>query len=174
MAAGGKGAPLVPYLDYLLFRDAKSGRIVQNIGGIANLTAIPAGADASRVFAFDTGPGNMVIDGVTEALFRRAFDRGGKIAASGKVLESVLGQTLRSRFFRAQPPKTAGREEFGREFVRGFLQQCARARKEDVVATATASHGAVDRGRGAAICDGEVELRPEEFFSRNDSLRGRS
>jgi anhydro-N-acetylmuramic acid kinase len=138
MAAGGKGAPLVPYLDYLLFRDPKIGRIVQNIGGIANLTAIPAGADASRVFAFDTGPGNMVIDAVTDALFGRAFDRGGKIAASGKVLEPVLGLMLRYKFFRARPPKTAGREEFGREFVREFLRQCGRSRKEDVVATATA------------------------------------
>ncbi len=138
MAAGGKGAPLVPYLDYLLFRDPKIGRIVQNIGGIANLTAIPAGADADRVFAFDTGPGNMVIDAVTEALFGRAFDRGGKIAASGKVLEPVLASMLRHKFFRAKPPKTAGREEFGREFVREFLRACGRARKQDVVATATA------------------------------------
>jgi anhydro-N-acetylmuramic acid kinase len=138
MAAGGKGAPLVPYLDYLLFRDPKFGRIVQNIGGIANLTAIPAGANASRVVAFDTGPGNMVIDAVTEALYGRAFDRGGKIAASGMVLEPVLKQILKRRFFRAAPPKTAGREEFGREFVREFLRACGRARKEDVVATATA------------------------------------
>ena len=138
MAAGGKGAPLVPYLDYLLFRNAKIGRIVQNIGGIANLTVIPAGAHASDVFAFDTGPGNMVIDAVTDALFGRAFDRGGKIAASGKVLESVVGAMLRSKFFRAKPPKTAGREEFGREFVREFLRRCGRARKQDVVATATA------------------------------------
>jgi anhydro-N-acetylmuramic acid kinase len=138
MAAGGKGAPLVPYLDSILFRDAKIGRIVQNVGGIANLTAIPAGADASDVFAFDTGPGNMVIDGVTDALFGRAFDRGGRIAASGKVLESVIERTLRSKFFRAKPPKTAGREEFGREFVREFLRRCGRARKQDVVATATA------------------------------------
>jgi anhydro-N-acetylmuramic acid kinase len=138
MAAGGKGAPLVPYLDYLLFRDSKIGRIVQNIGGIANLTAIPAGADASRVFAFDTGPGNMVIDAVTEKLFGRAFDRGGKIAASGVVLEPVLEQVLTRKFFRAAPPKTAGREEFGREFVREFLRACGSSRKEDVVATATA------------------------------------
>jgi anhydro-N-acetylmuramic acid kinase len=138
MAAGGKGAPLVPYLDYLLFRDPKIGRIVQNIGGIANLTAIPAGADARRVFAFDTGPGNMVIDAVTEALYGREFDRGGKIAASGMVLEPVLHQVLQRRFFRAAPPKTAGREEFGREFVSEFLRACGRARKEDVVATATA------------------------------------
>jgi anhydro-N-acetylmuramic acid kinase len=137
MAAGGKGAPLVPYLDYLLFRDLKIGRIVQNIGGIANLTAIPAGADVGSVFAFDTGPGNMLIDAVTEALFGRAFDRGGKIAASGKVLGPVVESILRHKFFRAKPPKTAGREEFGREFVREFLRQCGRARKEDVVATAT-------------------------------------
>jgi anhydro-N-acetylmuramic acid kinase len=138
MAAGGKGAPLVPYLDYLLFRDPKSGRIVQNVGGIANLTAIAAGSSASRVLAFDTGPGNMVIDAVTEELFGRAFDRGGKIAASGMVLEPVLKQILKREFFRTKPPKTAGREEFGREFVRAFLRQCAGFRKEDVVATATA------------------------------------
>jgi anhydro-N-acetylmuramic acid kinase len=138
MAAGGKGAPLVPYLDCLLFGDPKIGRIVQNVGGIANLTAIPAGASAERVVAFDTGPGNMVIDAVTEALFGRPFDRGGKIAASGIVLEPVLGQILRRKFFRTAPPKTAGREEFGREFVREFLRQCAGCRKEDVVATATA------------------------------------
>ena len=138
MAAGGKGAPLVPYLDYLLFRDAKIGRVVQNLGGIANLTAIPAGAAADRVFAFDTGPGNMVIDAVTEKLFGQAFDRGGKIAASGEVIEPVLKKVLRHKFFRAKPPKTAGREEFGREFVRDFLRQCGHSRKQDVVATATA------------------------------------
>ena len=138
LAAGGKGAPLVPYLDYLWFRDAHRGRIVQNIGGIGNLTAIPAGAATEDVMAFDTGPGNMVIDAVTERLFGRPFDRGGKIAASGEVIESVVASTLRRRFFRREPPKTAGREEFGREFVADFLLACGRARKQDVVATATA------------------------------------
>jgi anhydro-N-acetylmuramic acid kinase len=138
IAAGGKGAPLVPYLDYLLFRDSKIGRIVQNIGGIANLTAIPAGAEARSVFAFDSGPGNMVIDAVTEALFARPFDRGGKIAESGTVIETVVKRLLARSFFRKPPPKTAGREEFGREFVREFLSECGRARKQDVVATATA------------------------------------
>jgi anhydro-N-acetylmuramic acid kinase len=138
MAAGGKGAPLVPYLDWMLFRDPNIGRIVQNIGGIANLTAIAAGADADGVFAFDTGPGNMVMDAVTEALFGKPFDRGGKIAASGKVLAPVLNQILKRKFFRAKPPKTAGREEFGREFVREFLRLCGRSRNENVVATATA------------------------------------
>ena len=138
MAAGGKGAPLVPYLDYLLFRDAKLGRIVQNIGGIANLTAIPAAAGSDVVVAFDTGPGNMVMDAVVDALFGLAFDCDGKIAASGEVIEPVVTRMLTRKFFRAKPPKTAGREEFGREFVREFLRACGRARKQDVVATATA------------------------------------
>ncbi len=138
LAAGGKGAPLVPLLDYLLFRDMHIGRIVQNIGGIANLTIIPAGASATDVVAFDTGPGNMVIDAVTEKLFSLPFDRGGRIGASGKVLGSVIQELLRRDFFRRDPPKTAGREEFGREFVRDFLRSCKRCRKQDAVATATA------------------------------------
>jgi anhydro-N-acetylmuramic acid kinase len=138
IAVGGKGAPLVPFLDYMLFRDPRLGRIAQNIGGIANLTAIPAGAAAGDVVAFDTGPGNMVIDAVTERLFGEAYDRGGKIAASGKVLESVIQNILRQDFFRQAPPKTAGREEFGREFVSEFLQRCGRCKKQDAVATATA------------------------------------
>jgi len=138
MAVGGQGAPLVPFLDYLWFGDEKIGRIVQNIGGIANLTAIPAGASADHVLAFDTGPGNMVIDAVTNELFRKPFDRGGRIAASGKVIEPVLARILLGSFFLAKPPKTTGREEFGREFVREFLRACGQARKQDVVATATA------------------------------------
>ncbi len=138
IAAVGKGAPLVPFVDYLLFRDSRVARILQNIGGIANLTAIPAGGSTNDVIAFDTGPGNMVIDAVTRKLFDRPFDRGGKIAATGVPLEHVIEKTLRDRFFRRKPPKTAGREEFGREFVRDFLQSCGRARKRDVVATVTA------------------------------------
>jgi anhydro-N-acetylmuramic acid kinase len=138
MAAGGKGAPLVPFLDYMLFRDPHMGRIVQNIGGIANLTAIPAGGRASDVVAFDTGPGNMVIDAVTEKLFGRSFDRGGRIAASGKVLDEIISKVLRRDFFSGKPPKTAGREEFGREFVGEFMRYCGSSRKQDVVATATA------------------------------------
>jgi anhydro-N-acetylmuramic acid kinase len=141
MAAGGKGAPLVPFLDYLLYRDQKIGRIVQNIGGIANLTSIPAGASPEQVAAFDTGPGNMVIDALTERLYRQPYDRNGRIAASGTVLEPVVSGLLRLPFFRLKPPKTAGREEFGREFALQFLKRCGRASKADVVATATALTG---------------------------------
>src|ERR1700733_1792708 len=113
MAAGGKGAPLVPFLDFLLYRDRRVGRIVQNIGGIANFTAIPAGAAPDQVIAFDTGPGNMVIDGVTQRLFGKQYDRDGRIAGSGAVLDRVINDVMRGPFFRRKPPKTAGREEFG-------------------------------------------------------------
>ncbi|MGH9668721.1 MAG: anhydro-N-acetylmuramic acid kinase [Terriglobales bacterium] len=138
LAAGGQGAPLVPFLDYLVFRHSAFGRIVQNLGGIANLTAIPAGAAPEQVLAFDTGPGNMVIDAVMERLFGRSYDRDGRVAARGRVLEPVVAPLLRRPFFRQPPPKSAGREQFGREFVSQFLRRCGRARKEDVVATATA------------------------------------
>ena len=138
IAAGGKGAPLVPFFDYMLFHHASRGRIVQNIGGIANMTFIPAGGAASEVIAFDTGPGNMVIDAVCDELFGQPFDRGGRIAKSGRVIDTVVREALRGTYFRREPPKTAGREEFGREFVQGFLRKCRGARKQDIVATATA------------------------------------
>ncbi|MGH9537798.1 MAG: anhydro-N-acetylmuramic acid kinase [Terriglobales bacterium] len=138
MAAGGKGAPLVPLLDYLLYRDRRIGRIVQNIGGIANLTAIPAGSASNEIVAFDTGPGNMVIDAVTDKLFGKPYDRDGQIAASGAVLENVLTGVMRLPFFWRKPPKTAGREEFGREFALQLLKSCGRTDKRNVVATATA------------------------------------
>jgi anhydro-N-acetylmuramic acid kinase len=138
MVAGGKGAPLVPFLDYVLFRDARVGRIVQNIGGIGNLTAIPPGAEPDAVIAFDTGPGNMVIDQLMQTLFGKPYDRNGSTGRRGKVLDPVLEECLQMRYFALKPPKTAGREEFGREFAEWFLRRCGRAAKEDVIATATA------------------------------------
>jgi len=138
MAAGGTGAPLVPFLDYVLFRHRRFGRIVQNIGGIGNLTAIPPRAKPEDVMAFDTGPGNMVMDAVAERLFEVPFDRNGRLAAKGTVMESVVRQLLRRSFFQQGPPKTAGREQFGREYVAGFLRLCGQAEKQDVLATATA------------------------------------
>ena len=151
MAAGGQGAPLVPFLDYRLYRDRRVGRIALNLGGIANVTAIPAGAALEDVVAFDTGPGNMVMDALTEQLFGQPFDRQGKIGASGRVFANVVATFLRRNFFKQKPPKTAGREEFGREFVEQFRQahrkpsalkatkpRAASVNKEDLIATATA------------------------------------
>ena len=94
---------------------AKRGRVLQNIGGIANLTAIPAGAAADAVIAFDTGPGNMVIDWLAQELFDKNFDRNGSFAAQGTVLAPVLAEALRNPYFKLKPPRTAGREQFGRE-----------------------------------------------------------
>ncbi len=140
MAVGGQGAPLVPLLDFVLFADARRGRVLQNIGGIANLTAIPAGASAEQVIAFDTGPGNMVMDALTQQLFGKPYDRNGALAAGGAVLGPVLAAELKSPYYRMKPPRTAGREQFGREYVKKFLASCRRhSRKpEDALATATA------------------------------------
>jgi len=138
MANGGKGAPLVPFLDYIFYRHPSRGRIIQNIGGIANLTAIPAAASPGQVIAFDTGPGNMVIDAVVDQLYGKAYDRDGRLAASGQVLSGILSSVLGLPYFSRRPPKTAGREEFGRDFVAQFLRRCRTSRKADVVATATA------------------------------------
>ncbi|HEX7287342.1 MAG TPA: anhydro-N-acetylmuramic acid kinase [Candidatus Angelobacter sp.] len=138
IAVGGKGAPLVPFLDYALFRRPRTGRILQNLGGIANLTAIPASALPKDVLAFDTGPGNMVIDQLMQKLFSKPYDRNGETARRGKILQPVLEHFLKGAFFRLKPPKTAGREEFGDEFAQAFLRKCGRAPKVDVIATATA------------------------------------
>jgi anhydro-N-acetylmuramic acid kinase len=140
MFAHGQGAPLVPLLDYVLFADAKRGRVLQNIGGIANLTAIPKGARAPSVIAFDTGPGNMIIDALAQELFGKALDRNGAIASRGAVLEPVVKEMMRDGYFRTRPPRTAGREQFGREYSAKFLTACRRAsrRPEDALATATA------------------------------------
>jgi len=140
MLVGGQGAPLVPLLDYVLFADAKRGRVLQNIGGIANLTAIPAAAGAERVIAFDTGPGNMVMDALAAALLGKPFDRNGAMAAQGTVLKTVLAAALRNPYFQLKPPRTAGREQFGREYATKFLSACQKQsnRPEDALATATA------------------------------------
>ena len=137
-AAGGTGAPLVPFLDYALFRHRRFGRIVQNIGGIGNLTAIPPRAKPDEVIAFDTGPGNMVMDAVAERLFEAPFDRNGRLASKGSAIEGTVRQLLRRAFFHQPPPRSAGREQFGREYVASLLRMCGKADHHDIMATATA------------------------------------
>lgn len=140
MVVGGQGAPLVSLLDTTLYRDAKHLRVLQNIGGIGNLTAVPPLGSSAAARAFDTGPGNMVIDRLTTQLFGKPFDRGGRIAADGHTLLPVLREFLRAPFFAKKPPKTAGREEFGDAYAAAFLAACRKhsLEKADAVATATA------------------------------------
>jgi anhydro-N-acetylmuramic acid kinase len=140
LAAGGQGAPLVPMLDYCMFRSSKVSRVLQNLGGVGNLTAIPAKAAVDGLMAFDTGPGNMVIDGCMRRMYERAFDREGVVARSGTVLREVVEKILAEKYFLAQPPKSCGREQFGEAFISKFIALCLNSggRDEDVVATATA------------------------------------
>ncbi|MFB3776111.1 MAG: anhydro-N-acetylmuramic acid kinase [Bryobacteraceae bacterium] len=136
IAAGGRGAPLVPFVDYLLFRHPRRTRVALNIGGIANVTIIPAGARPDEVVAFDTGPGNMVIDALVEEYTggRCTFDKDGKFAAEGCVDKALLARLLAAPYYRKRPPKTAGREQYGRAFVERLLG--TRRPMVDLVATA--------------------------------------
>jgi anhydro-N-acetylmuramic acid kinase len=141
MAAGGQGAPLVPFVDYLLYRDARLGRVSLNVGGIANVTVIPAGARAEDVFAFDTGPGNMVVDALVEHITRGRvqFDCDGRISSSGRIIPALLKKLMRDPYLQKRPPKTAGREQFGRGFAEKIIGwgKKHRARAADLVCTAT-------------------------------------
>jgi anhydro-N-acetylmuramic acid kinase len=140
IAAGGQGAPLVPFLDYVLFAHPIRARVLQNIGGIGNLTVIPAAAPQEKVIAFDTGPGNMIIDALMQHLFATPYDRNGRTNARGKILEPVLRAALKEKFFRLSPPKSAGREQFGAAYAQRLLAACRKhsKRPEDAIATATA------------------------------------
>ncbi len=142
MAAGGEGAPLVPYADYVLFRHSRRSRAIQNIGGIANVAFLPGGCRQSDVIAFDTGPGNMVIDGIMRLISggRKRFDRDGKMAARGAVNAGLLSEMLRHPFLRRCPPKSTGREEFGDFFAEQMYQRASQKglADADIVATVTA------------------------------------
>lgn len=122
MAVGGQGAPLVPYADYILFRSQQDHRLFLNIGGISNLTWLPAGCTIDQVAAFDTGPGNMVIDSLARQFLGKEFDEGGAVARTGRVNSDLLSWMLSHPFFRQAHPKSTGREMFGSEFVGTFLQ----------------------------------------------------
>jgi anhydro-N-acetylmuramic acid kinase len=186
VAVGGQGAPLVPMLDYCMFRSAKVSRVLLNLGGIANLAAIPAGAGVAGVMAFDTGPGNMVIDSCMRRLYERDFDRNGVVARSGKVLNEVVEAILKEEYFSALPPKSCGREQFGEAFVSRFIAMCRKAggredRDEDIVATATALTAAsiVDAYRrfvaghiGKAAPSSPVECVVAGGGAKNDVLMG--
>ncbi len=138
LAAGGEGAPLTPYVHYLLLRHPRRSRLVVNLGGISNVTFLPAGRGLEAVRAFDTGPGNMILDTVVQRLTkgRQTMDRNGRLAAKGKVDRRLLADLLRHPFLRQKPPKSTGREEFGETILRRVLTASrAKARLADVLAT---------------------------------------
>jgi anhydro-N-acetylmuramic acid kinase len=138
IAAGGQGAPLVPFVDYLLFRHPKRTRVALNIGGIANITRIPARATPEDIIAFDTGPGNMVMDALVSELTneKQLFDRNGAIAAKGQINRKLLDDLLTDSYYRQQPPKSAGREQYGAEFVARL--SATNLPLQDLIATANA------------------------------------
>ncbi|MCY6960062.1 anhydro-N-acetylmuramic acid kinase AnmK [Clostridium brassicae] len=136
MAAGGEGAPLVPYTEYILYR-CKKNRALQNIGGIGNVTVIPAMCNLDDIYAFDTGPGNMIIDEVTKRLKGCPYDMNGAFAALGKVDENILKELMNIDYIKMEPPKTTGRELFGSQFVDKLLNKFNRISSEDIIATVT-------------------------------------
>ncbi|MBN1342362.1 MAG: anhydro-N-acetylmuramic acid kinase [Phycisphaerae bacterium] len=141
MAHGGQGAPLVPWTDYVLFRNARLSSAIQNIGGIANVTYVPSGGGPEDVIAFDTGPGNMIVDELVRRITggRRSFDRNGRRAARGRVHDRLLKKWMSNPYFRRRPPKSCGREQFGAAFVdRAVGTLDVKRRGDDLVATATA------------------------------------
>ncbi len=139
LAAGGEGGPLESYVDYLLFHHRSRGRVVLNIGGIANLTAIPASAGPDRVVAFDTGPGIMIIDGLVSQITggRESCDHDGRYGRRGVVRPDVLAQLLTHSYLEKAPPKSCGREEFGRVFLENLTKQYGTLSNDDLIATMT-------------------------------------
>jgi len=123
MALGGQGAPLVPYVDYLLYRHPKLGRVSLNLGGIANITVIPAAAKPSQVFAFDTGPANMLIDALVQHFTRgrQRFDKNARLAQSGGSIPELLNELMKDPYLRLAPPKSTGREYYGKDYLKDLL-----------------------------------------------------
>jgi len=138
MARGGQGAPLVPYVDWMIFRSPKRNRLILNIGGIANLTAVPKDAAREEIIAFDTGPGNMVVDAIARRFFGTPYDPDGRVANSGAISADLLRFLMKHPFLRTSPPKSTGREMFGEEFVRRLLAYARPYEPVDIVATASA------------------------------------
>ncbi|MCY3021588.1 MAG: anhydro-N-acetylmuramic acid kinase [Planctomycetota bacterium] len=143
MAAGGQGAPLVPFVDYLLFSSDDCSRMTLNIGGISNVTFLPARGQADDIIAYDTGPGNMIVDAMVQYMTdgEQSYDKDGAIAASGTINCDLLNEMLQHEFLRRPPPKSTGREEFGAGYARAMYNWGAGEGKviqpRDVVATAT-------------------------------------
>lgn len=137
MALGGQGAPLVPYFDYLVFRSPAKNRVLLNIGGIANITLLKKNCSTNDIIAFDTGPGNMIIDAAAKKLYGKEFDTNGDIARRGNIVLSELRKLMSHKYFSRPLPKSTGREMFGKKFVEQIMRRCKNKKKEDILATVT-------------------------------------
>ncbi len=135
VALGGQGAPLVPYFDYLLFRSDKVSRALLNIGGIANITYLPKGCKEGDVLAFDTGPGNMLVDQLMKLLYNKDYDEDGETAFSGTVREDLMDYLMEDGFVKSVPPKSTGRERYGKPYIADILEKFRKYDKEDIIAT---------------------------------------
>ena len=159
MAAGGQGAPLVPYVDALLLRDEKTGRVALNLGGIGNVTVLPSQHGLDHVMAFDTGPGNMLIDGLVAHYTkgRLRFDRDAKMARRGRCVLPLLEELLTDPYLKVNPPKSTGREYYGSKFVDKLLEK---ARKYHPRRSAeSADYDAIGGGLGTDRSDSNVATR---------------
>lgn len=138
MAAGGHGAPLVSYLDYILFNNKSKNRAFINIGGIANATYLKKSGKQNEVIAFDTGPGNMLIDSLMKKLFDRRYDKDGVTAAKGKLNRKLMKYLCsRDKFYKKKFPKTTGREYYGQDFVNDVIENFKKVKREDMISTVT-------------------------------------
>ncbi|MRI86490.1 hypothetical protein GIY09_11605 [Aerococcaceae bacterium WS4759] len=137
MAAGGEGAPLVPLSEYILYRSENKAIALQNIGGIGNVTIIPKGAKLDQVFAFDTGPGNMMINDAMERLYQKSYDDRGEVAARGKLIDELVNELKAHPYLQIVPPKSTGREEFGSDYTGTILKKYQAYPPEDIIATLT-------------------------------------
>ena len=136
MAAGGEGAPLVPFADYALLHSPTETRVALNLGGIANVAFLPAGGTLADTLAFDTGPGNLVLDGLAAALIGQPYDKDGALAASGRTDPLLLARLLQHPYFTLTPPKSTGAELFSPAYVTDFRRQAAHLSPADTLATA--------------------------------------
>lgn len=157
MAVGGQGAPIVPYSEYILYRSTESTRILQNIGGIGNATVIPRNGQLDQLTAFDTGPGNMIIDELCRRFYGQEYDRDGAHGANGQVDQEVLQSLLKHPYFTKAFPKTTGREDFGTEYVTKILDDYQLA-PDDWIATATALTAETIAQAVRQFADGQTEL----------------
>lgn len=137
MASGGQGAPLVPYTDYILYSSKEKNIALQNIGGISNVTYLKKNGKLEEILAFDNGPGNMMINEAMKILYNLNYDNKGEIAAKGKKIENLINELLEHPYLKKKPPKSTGREEFGKQYVEKLLEKYKNEKKEDIIYTFT-------------------------------------